>query len=249
MVLGLLEFSNQPGNMYLNPKAHKPPLYPGRMITTGCGSYIENLSALTAYELKKAVLLYRIVDTPHFLRKIDDLNSSNILLGKEVLHVAIDISSMFTNIPRDMGIRQCTKHLNERSSCDQVFSTECIIKALEITVDYNITSFNGITYCQVGGAAMGPKNSCEYADCAMDEIDMLVNGSSVEHGPPHKPAFWGRSALDPVRFPKNHRAILKPYWRPYWRAFTWSVWSKHFLKTILMILQPVLNEKFSLRPL
>ena len=26
---------NQPGNMYLNPKAHKPPLYPGRIITTG----------------------------------------------------------------------------------------------------------------------------------------------------------------------------------------------------------------------
>ena len=39
----------QPDNMYLNPKAYKSPLYPGRMITTGCGSYVE-----TAYELKKA---------------------------------------------------------------------------------------------------------------------------------------------------------------------------------------------------
>ena len=92
---------NRPGNMYLNPKAHKPPLYPGRMITTGCGSYIENLSALTAYELKKANLEYRIIDTPHFLRKIDSLNASTILLGKDVIHVAIDISNMFTNIPRE----------------------------------------------------------------------------------------------------------------------------------------------------
>ena len=183
---------NQPGNMYLNPKAHKPPLYPGRMITTGCGAYIENLSALTAYELKKANLEYRIVDTPHFLRKIDSLNASNILLGKEVIHVAIDISSMFTNIPRDMGIRQCINHLDERSSSDQVFSTGCIIKALEITLDYNIASFNGTTYRQVRGAAMGPKNSCEYADCAMDEIDMLVNSNSLQLGPPHRPAFWGR---------------------------------------------------------
>ena len=132
---------NQPGNMYLNPKAHKPPLYPGRMITTGCGSYIENLSALTAYELKKAILDYRIIDTTHFLRKIDNLNESTILLGKEVIHVAIDISNMFTNIPSDMGIHQWTKHLNERSSCDQSFSTECIISALEITLDYNIASF------------------------------------------------------------------------------------------------------------
>ena len=39
---------------------------------------------------------------------------------------------------------------------------------------------------------MGPKNSCEYADCAMDEIDMLVNSESVDHGPPCRPAFWGR---------------------------------------------------------
>ena len=38
---------------------------------------------------------------------------------------------------------------------------------------------------------MGPKNSCEYADCAMDEIDTLVN-CDTEHGPPHRPAFWGR---------------------------------------------------------
>ena len=183
---------NRPGNMYLNPKAHKPPLYPGRMITTGCGSYIENLSALTAYELKKANLEYRIIDTPHFLRKIDSLNASTILLGKDVIHVAIDISNMFTNIPREMGIRQCTKHLAERSSCDRLFSTECIIKALEITLNYNVAAFNGITYRQERGAAMGPKNSCEYADCAMDEIDMLVNSNIVEHGPQHRPAFWGR---------------------------------------------------------
>ena len=70
-------------------------------------------------------------------------------------------------------------------------STEAIIKALEITLDYNIASFNGTTYRQVRGAAMGPKNSCEYADCAMDEIDTLVN-CDTEHGPPHRPAFWGR---------------------------------------------------------
>ena len=45
--------THQPGNVYFNLKAHKPPLYPGRLITTGCGALIENLSALTAFELKK----------------------------------------------------------------------------------------------------------------------------------------------------------------------------------------------------
>ena len=38
---------------------------------------------------------------------------------------------------------------------------------------------------------MGPKNSCEYADCAMDKNDILVNEGDLEHDPPHRPAFWG----------------------------------------------------------
>ena len=39
---------------------------------------------------------------------------------------------------------------------------------------------------------MGPKNSCQYADCAVDEIEMLVNSNIVEHGPQHIQSFWGR---------------------------------------------------------
>ena len=147
---------------------------------------------MIAYELKKAILDYIIINTPHFLRKIDSLNESTILLGKEVIHVAIDIYNMLTNIRRDMGIHQCTKHLNERSSYDQLFSLECIVSALEITLEYNIVSFNGITYRQERGAATGPKKSCEYADCAMDKIDILVNEGDLEHGPSHRPEFWGR---------------------------------------------------------
>ena len=53
---------HHPGNLYLNPKRHKPPLFPGRLITTGCGTYIKNLSKLTALKLKKADLKYRIVE-------------------------------------------------------------------------------------------------------------------------------------------------------------------------------------------
>ena len=55
---------------------------------------------------------------------------------------------------------------NERSSYDQLLSTKCIISTLEIALDYNIASFNRLTYRQELVAAMGPKNSSEYADCA-----------------------------------------------------------------------------------
>ena len=78
-----------------------PQLY--FVLATGCGAYIEKLSALTAYELKKARLHYRIVDTTHVLTRIYKLNGFNILEGKDITLVSIDIVDMFTNIPRDIG--------------------------------------------------------------------------------------------------------------------------------------------------
>ena len=50
--LNFFDFICQPGNNYVNPKAHKPEKnYPGRMISTGCASAIKNLDASTAHEL------------------------------------------------------------------------------------------------------------------------------------------------------------------------------------------------------
>ena len=55
-----------------------------------------------------------------------------------------------------------------RPDQEKLFSTSCVIEALEITLDYNIATFNGQTFRQIKGAAMGPKNACEYADRSMD---------------------------------------------------------------------------------
>ena len=106
-------------------------------------------------ELKKAKLDYRVVDSDlHVLRRVDQLNT---LEGKDIELVAIDIVDMYTNIPRDIGIQQCTQHLDARSYLERLFSTSCEIKALEITLDYNISSFNGQTYRQRKATAMAPK--------------------------------------------------------------------------------------------
>ena len=181
-----------PGKLYINPKAHKPPLYPGRLITTGCNSYIEQLSAITAHELKKYNVPYVIIDSPEFLRKIDELNSSAILLGKTVLHVSVDVVNMFPNIPREFGIAECTKHLNERPG-PVLFSTECIIEGLKITLYNNVANFNGMTYRQLHGTDMGPKNSCDYADHAMNYIDQAVHNNNPQcSSNPHVPIRWYR---------------------------------------------------------
>ena len=65
-----------------------------------------------------------------------------------------------------------------------IFSTECIIDAIENTLDHNITSFNGKYFRQIKGTAMGAKNACDYADISMKELDRYIHEEDIEskHG-------------------------------------------------------------------
>ena len=57
------------GYFYLNYKAHKPEQnYPGKLITSSCGSPTENLSEWIEYYLKPlmAKVPYRLEDSSHF---------------------------------------------------------------------------------------------------------------------------------------------------------------------------------------
>ena len=170
-------------------KAHKPEQnFPGRLISTGCNSYTNTLSALTAIELSKVELPYVIKDINHFLKKIHEINLSEILTNKEVIHVSFDVVSMFPSISKDVGLEQCEMHLNKRT--DPLFSTACILEALDITLSHNLTTFEEKMYKQVKGTAMGPKNACIYADVAMNSIDVMVNEG--EWNLEHKPLLWAR---------------------------------------------------------
>ena len=180
------------GKIYLNPKAHKPPPYPGRLITTGCNSYIENLSAVTAHELKKVEVPYVVKDRQAFQRKIDNLNESGILKGKEIIHASIDVTNMFPNIPQEFGIQECKKHLDKRK-LPHMFSTSCMVEAIKLTLENNLATFNGITYKQLTGTAMGPKNACDYADVAMNFIDQAIHNVNPDNIPnPHVPVDYNR---------------------------------------------------------
>ena len=180
------------GNNYINPKAHKPAQnYPSRMISTGCAAPTKAIAALTAVELSKVKLQYIIEDLDHFLMKIKNVNEEGSLLGQEIIHVSLDIVNMFPSISKSVGLEQCRNHLEKREN--PLFSTECIIEALDITLENNLTEFDGKVYRQCKGTAMGPKNACIYADVAMNYIDVLVN----ENGPgscpiEFKPILWLR---------------------------------------------------------
>ena len=192
--------SCKPGNNYVNPKAHKPEKnYPGRCISTGCASYIKNLSALTSIELKKVPQPYCIKDTNDLLRQIEEINQKNILDDKEVQHVTFDVEAMFPSIHKSLGLPQCEIHLDKRP--EKLFSTECILEAIELTLDHNLTEFNGSMYRQKKGTAMGPKISCAYADTATTKMDLLVNEEGWDKIA--KPLLWARVRDEYITHPLN----------------------------------------------
>ena len=191
----------KPGNNYINPKAHKPEKgYPGRLISTGCSSYTKNLAVLTAYELSNIKLDYVIKDTNHLLQKIDELNNNMELRPQNsILHVSFDMVNMFPCISKDVGLQQCKKLLERNPSHN--FSTDAIVKALKITLEHNITEFDDTMYKQYKGTAMGPKNTCFYADIAMNYIDEeVMNGGWPKE---LRPLLWARFR-DDIYLPWTH---------------------------------------------
>ena len=178
---------NKPGNNYSNPKAHKPEKdYPSRLRSTGCNSHVRNLSELTAIQLKEVPLEYKVNDTDHFLQKIHDLNESGKLEDKTIYHVTFDITSMFPSIPKSLGLQECKKRLDKR--VNPLFSTECILEAIEITLDHNLTEFNEAMNKQKKGTAMGPHNACAYADTALNALDEKLNEDNQHLQ--YKPLLW-----------------------------------------------------------
>ena len=164
-----------PGNNYINIKAHKPDKnYPGRLISASCNGFTNNLATLTVHELRKTQLAYNLRDTNHFLQKVENINNSGILQKYDkIFMVSFDITSMFPSITKSHGLSACKEHLDKR--INPLFSTQCIIEAINITLEHNITSFNGEFFRQIKGTAMGAKNACDYADISMSKLDQYIH--------------------------------------------------------------------------
>ena len=161
------------GYFYLNYKAHKPEKgYPGRMITSGCGSPTERLSSWCEYHLKPLMTLlpYRLEDTSHFIRKVliykynEKASTENIL--NNIILCSWDIEAMYPNITNDLGLTACKELLNKRDILEP--STDCIIDAIQITLEENIAKFGSTVVKQCDGTAIGPHHACSYADAAAD---------------------------------------------------------------------------------
>ena len=174
-----------PGAIYGMDKTHKnPPTL--RTITSACGTGTENLANFVASFLKPVVedLPFIIKDTYHFLKLINDLNTT-MQLPVDFKLVTIDIINMFPSISNDKGLKAVKPFLDKRLI--KFPSTKCIMDALIICLESNCSQFGDKFITQTEGAATGPRYVCDYADIALAEHDIAISEYD-----PQSLLFYGR---------------------------------------------------------
>ena len=136
--------NSTPGKMYGLVKTHKEG-NPVRVISSGCGTAIENLSIFVEKCLYYEVLNIecRVQDTSEMLTIIDNLNSSNSLTSDCKL-VSFDIINMFPSIDNTPGLKSVKKVLESRSN--QFPPSNCIIETLKLCLEPNNSIFNNKYY-------------------------------------------------------------------------------------------------------
>ena len=105
------------------------------------------------------------------LNIIDELNLEGIV--DVDLLVSFDIINMFPSIDNQSGVESVRHKLNQYAHKIDV-PVECVVEALEICLKCNCSTFCGQYWLQENGTAMGPKNSCSYADIVAKNIDQQV---------------------------------------------------------------------------
>ena len=159
----------RPGVAFGSIKTHKMG-NPLRLITSCCGTAIENLSAFTEFYLHPLPqkLPWFIKDTTDLLNKILHLNTSGPFPTGTLL-VSWVLVSMSPNIDNKLGLTAVRKALNAREN--KFPSTTCILEAVKICLKSNHSVFKENFFLQIHGTA------CSYANLAMGEIDLKAKFS------------------------------------------------------------------------
>ena len=185
------------GNLYLLPKVHKldketikkaqeeglkatnshipgrpiiaqvktPTYYIGKLVDILLLPYVQNLDTY-------------IRDTPAFVRLIERTQ-----LPHTAKIVTLDITSMYTNISHQELIQAVQDTLPEKVTHKGLSTTierKEILRLLEIILDNNYFTFNGQTYKQTIGAAMGNTASPEICDLRLHKhMEKLLKESNL----------------------------------------------------------------------
>ena len=151
---------------------------PERPVISGSGSITENPSKFCQHYMKQVSKDHAsfLRDTCDFLLHIQNIEN----LPDNAILATIDVTGLYTHIPRDEGMQATREGLDRRAN--KTVPTDFIVKLLELLTKWNIFEFNGELYQQLEGTAMGQTHAPDYADIFMAVIDKLILEAAASHG-------------------------------------------------------------------
>ena len=171
---------------YLLPKIHKtdwffPAMPPGRPIVSDVGSVSRGCADLVEYflaPLAKHASSY-VRDSLHVISLL-----SNFPISDNSVFVTMDVRSLYTNIPTNAGIAAVSRAFLKYPDPRRPDLT--ILTILRILLTSNVFRFNGNSFLQTHGTAMGCAFGASYANIFLSEWDDRISQF------PNAPVLWLR---------------------------------------------------------
>ena len=154
---------------YMLPKIHEEGC-PGRPIISGCQSPTVALSQYLDFYLKPIVKMTQsyIKDTNHFLQTMlslgEQIKPGNIL-------ITMDVKSLYTNIPQDLGIQYCLEAMQNFYQGELPLPLPHLQQIFNFILKNNYFEFNNKFYLQIHGTAMGTPFAPNFANIFMDRCE------------------------------------------------------------------------------
>ena len=168
---------------YTLTKIHKPnPV--GRPIISGCDSATERISSFVDYLLQPIAKIQKsyLKDTTDFLNFLEKTK-----VAKDTILVSMDVTSLYTNIPQEEGIRIVCKTYETFHKNQPPIPTHYLGDMLRLILKENSFHFNGKNYLQRHGTAMGTKMAVSFANIFMAAVETEIISRSAT-----KPLTWKR---------------------------------------------------------
>lgn len=103
------------------------------------------------------------------------LNHIPAIVPEETLLTSFDVTSLYTNIPHDLGLTAVKYWIEEkRDEIDSRFETNFILEATKIVLEKNTFYNDGNKYRQIKGTAMGTKIAPTYANLVMGYLEQQM---------------------------------------------------------------------------
>ena len=174
----LINNDSKPGKVKVLVKTHKPDM-PVREVFSVCSQPVENLSSFLQFSylgpiVNSGVLKWRLKDTNEFIKFLHTVN--DYLVENKVTSMpsicSIDIKNMFPSIFKDLALPAIKSRLMQRGHGRA--EVNAVLEALEIVRDGTRVKWRNDLIKQIDGCSLGPADSCDYSDIALDSFLQVV---------------------------------------------------------------------------